>query len=388
MRRVAILGATGVFGARLARHLARHPRGLGALELLLVARGAERLEALARDLRAPGGPAVRTRAVDLRRDLPGLLAAEAPWAVVDCSGPFQGMGHGTTEAVLEAGAHAVDLADARDYLAGYAALNGIARRAGVTGLAGASSTPALSGAVARELVSGWPEVERVEAAILPGGRGEVGRAVLEAVLGYAGRPVPVWRGGALAHVPGWIGGRALRVEGLGQRRVHPVETYDAERLGPLLGAREIRFHAGLESGVERLGLGLVARLRRAGLAPDPRPLAAALVRLRRLTGLLCGDVGAMVVTAEGRDAAGAPLFAHWTLIAREGDGPQIPTLPAAAALRALARGAATPGAYVADDVLSRAEIEAEMGPYAITADLRRTGPDPRRAGHEFAMPGA
>ena len=379
MRRIAILGATGVFGARLARHLAAHPDGFGPLELLLVARGAERLEALTGQIRRPDGPTVRAHPADLRRDLPSLLAAERPWAVVDCSGPFQGMGHAVAEAALRSGAHAVDLADARDYLAGYGALNDLARETGAAGLAGASSTPTLSGAVARELTHGWTAVERIEAAIVPGGRGTVGRAVLEAVLGYAGRPVPIWRDGALAEVPGWIGGRALRVEGLGPRRVHPVETYDAERLGPLLGAREVRFHAGLESGIERVGLGLVARLRRSGLIPDPRPLAGPLVRMRRLTGLLCGDVGAMVVMAEGRDASGARMSARWTLIAREGDGPQIPTLPAAAALRALARGAVAPGARIADEVLDRAAIEAEMRPYAITPDLRRTGPIPPRA---------
>ena len=372
MRRVLILGGTGVFGSRLARHLVRHPGGLAPLEVVVTSRDPRRAERMAASL-GPGMRGVAAEARDLRR----TLAAERPWAVVDCSGPFQGAGHGTARAILDAGAHAVDLADARDYLAGHGALDATARLRGVAALAGASSTPALSGAVARRLVGGWSRVEAIEFAIVPSGRSDVGRAVLEAVLSYAGRPVPVWRDGARAEVPGWLDWRDLEIAGLGRRRVAPVETFDAERLGPLLRAGRLTFRAGLDSGMERLGLGAVALLRQRGLVPDPRPLAGPLRRMRRLTRLTGGDAGGMVASATGADAQGRPCAARWVLVARRGDGPQVPTLPAAAALRALARGTVPPGARLADEVVDLAAIEAEAAPYAIETALARSVDRPR-----------
>ena len=379
-RRILILGGAGVFGSRLARHLAGHPEDLGGAELIVTSRDAGRAERLAGVLRGLGGPPARGLAVDTREGWPGVLTSLAPWAVVDCSGPFQGAGHAVAEATLRAGAHAIDLADARDYLAGYPALDAIARRVGVTGLAGASSTPALSGAVARRLTRGWSRVEAVEIAIVPGGRSEVGRAVLDAVLSYAGRPVPVWREGRLASTTGWTGARTITVPGLGRRRVAPVETFDAERLGPALGASRVAFRAGLESTPEQRGLELLAWLRRRGLGPDPRRLAGILHAARRLTRLTTGDTGGMVVTATGFRAvapsgAQAPCRATWTLLARRDHGPQVPTLAAAAALRALARGELAPGARLADEDLSLARIEAEMSPYAIETRVEADPPE-------------
>ena len=210
---------------------------------------------------------------------------------------------------------------------------------------------------------------------MPGGRSEVGRAVLEAVLSYAGRPVPVWRKGQLATTPGWIGARRIELPGLGARRVAPVGTIDAERLGPALGVTDrVSFRAGLESMPEQLGLEALARLRRRGLIGDPRRIARPLRALRRVTRLVTSDSGGMILTAAGLragpDGRETPCGASWTLVARRGDGPQVPTLAAAAALRALARGDLAPGARLADEDLPLDWIEAEMAPYAIETRVR------------------
>ena len=378
-RRILILGGTGVFGSRLARHLARHPDGLAGAELIVTSRDGARAARLAAELHGRDGARVVGMAVDTREGWPAALEAAMPWAVVDCSGPFQDAGHTVAEAALRSSAHVIDLADARDYLAGHAAaLDGAARAAGRVALAGASSTPALSGAVARRLTDGWSRVETIDVAIVPGGRSEVGPAVLAAVLGYAGRPVPVWRDGRLVFTPGWIGAGRVELPGLGARRVAPVETMDAERLGPSLRVTDrVSFRAGLESMPEQLGLEVLARLRRRGLVGDPRRLAGPLRALRRITRLTTGDEGGMIVAATGRragpDGRESPWGATWTLLARRGDGPQVPTLAAAAALRALARGELAPGARLADEVLALDAIEAEMTPHAIETRIR-SGP--------------
>ena len=361
MKRVLVIGATGMFGQRLARHIAAHGPDV---ELIVTSRSRARAERLAREIGATGV------ALDTRRNLPKVLWDLHPFAAVDCSGPFQGMDHATARAVVARGTHAIDLADARDYLLGYRdALDRPARENGVAALAGASSTPALSGAVARRLVEGWTRVDTLDFAIVPGGRSEVGPAVLEAVTSYAGRPVPTWRDGALTTTTGWRGGRSIDVEGLGRRRVADVETVDAERLGPLFAVRDrVTFAAGLEAGVEQRGLEALAALRARGRVGDVRPLLPLLRAGRRLTRLFTGDCGGMVVRAQGV-AHGRSVARSWTLVARDDDGPQVPTLAAAAALRALVEGRVAPGARLADEALTLDAIMAEARPYRIETRL-------------------
>ena len=139
-RRIVLVGASGVFGQRLAGMIARWPD----VVLVLAARTLAPLEALVADL-ARIKPAAKIEVARLDRLNPDGLAALGPWAVVDAAGPFQGQDHAFPRAVLRARAHYLDLADARDFVGGFeAALDGEARAAKRWAITGASSTPALS----------------------------------------------------------------------------------------------------------------------------------------------------------------------------------------------------------------------------------------------------
>lgn len=262
MKRVVLIGATGVFGRRLARHLAR----MDGIDLVLTSRSREKAQTLARELAAGASVPVSGAGLDRDSDLVASLAALKPWLVIDASGPFQQQGYEVPTAAMLLGAHVVDLADARGYLAGYGPqLDELARQHGLVALAGASSTPALSVAAARELSEGWERLDSIDIAITPAGRSEVGPSVIAAILSYAGRPVPIWREGELQTTPGWGAGEVIDMPGLGLRRVAPVETVDAEMLGPDLAARSrVAFSAGLEAGIEQWGLALLAWFRRRG----------------------------------------------------------------------------------------------------------------------------
>lgn len=364
MKRVVLIGATGVFGRRLARHLSR----MDGLDLVLTSRSAGKAEALAGALATEMGRPLSGAGLDRDKDLVAALVALRPWLVIDASGPFQQQGYEVPTAALLLGAHVLDLADARDYLMGYgAALDALAKARGLVALAGASSTPALAGAAARELTERWQRVDTVDIAITPGGRTEVGPAVIAAILSYAGRPVPIWREGELQQTEGWGSGEIVTMPGLGSRRVAPVETVDAETLGPLLDVHSrVSFAAGLESAIEQWGLVLLARLRRGGRFADPAPLMPWLLRGRALTQHWTSDRGGMCVAVTGLDRKGRRRAAYWALLAEDDDGPQVPTLPAAAAVRALLAGTLEPGARSAAEALDLAAIEAEMAPYALT----------------------
>lgn len=374
MKRVVLIGATGVFGQRLARHLSR----MDGIDLVLTSRNASKAHALAQELVAEASVPVSGAGLDRNRDLVASLAALKPWLVIDASGPFQQQGYEVPTAALLLGAHVVDLADARGYLAGYGPqLDELAKQRGIVALAGASSTPALSTAAAKELSEGWERLDSIDIAITPAGRCEVGPSVIAAILSYAGRPVPIWREGELQTTPGWGAGEVIDMPGLGPRRVAPVETVDAEMLGPDLAVKSrVSFSAGLEAGIEQWGLALLAWLRRRGWVADLAPLVPDLVKARRITRLWTSDRGGMRVAISGIDSRGRPRRAYWALLAENDDGPQVPTLAAAAAVRALLAGEIAPGARSAAEALDLAAIEAEMVPYAISTsqDERAVGP--------------
>lgn len=374
MKRVVLIGATGVFGRRLARHLSR----MDGLELVLTSRSTSKAQALAEELKAEASVPVSGTGLNRDKDLVASLAVLQPWLVIDASGPFQQQGYEVPTAALLLGAHVVDLADARGYLAGYRPqLNEIARQRGLVALAGASSTPALSAAAVRELSEGWQRLDTVDIAITPGGRSDVGPAVIAAILSYAGKPVPIWREGELQTIPGWGVSEVIDMPGLGPRRVAPVETVDAETLGPGLAVRSrMIFSAGLEAGIEQWGLALLAWLRHRGWLKDLTPLVPYLVRARRITRLWTSDRGGMRVAISGIDGKGRPRRAYWSLLAENDDGPQVPTLAAAAVVRALLADEIAPGARSAAEALDLAAIEAEMAHYAISTsqDERAVGP--------------
>lgn len=334
-KRIVLVGASGVFGRRLAAMIARWPD----VVLVLAARDLARLEAVAADLAATG-PAARIEVRRLDRLAPEGLRALAAWAVVDAAGPFQGQDHAFPRAVLAAGAHYVDLADARDFVAGFeAALDGQARAAGRWAITGASSTPALSHAALDALTAGWTRIDRVEAAISPGARAPRGLSVIRAILAWAGAPVRVFAQGRWTTRPGWSGPRRTAFPGLGRRWASLAETPDLDLLPARFHVRhDAVFRAGLELPMLHLGLWALSLLRRARLVSTLEPLAVLLGEAAGLVAPLGSDRGGMVVGASGLDADGAPRLARWSLCAEAGAGPYTPAAPAAAVLRALLDG--------------------------------------------------
>ncbi len=334
-KRIVLVGASGVFGQRLAAMIARWPD----VVLVLAARDLSRLEALASDL-ARTRPAAGIEVARLDRLDPKGLAALGAWAVVDAAGPFQGQDHAFPRAVLAARAHYLDLADARDFVAGFeAALDGEARRARRWAITGASSTPALSHAALDLMTAGWTRIDRIEAAIAPGARAPRGLSVIRAILAWAGAPLRVFANGRWTTRPGWSDPRPTPFPGLGRRWTSLAETPDLDLLPARFHARrDAIFRAGLELPVLHLGLWALSLLRRARLVPTLEPLAVLLGEAAGWIAPLGSDRGGMVVNAEGLDADGARRLARWSLCAQAGSGPHTPAAPAAAALRALLDG--------------------------------------------------
>lgn len=359
---ILIIGGTGVFGKRLVRHLS----GQSGLVLYVSSRSAAKAAEFIKTLTHPQAE-VKPVKLDSQLNLHEQLEQIQPRIVVDCSGPFQGAGYDTAQAAVAAGAHFIDLADARDYLAGFAdALDATAQQNKVSALTGASSTPTLSTCVARHLTEGWQRVDTIDIAITPGGKSEVGRSVIEAILSYTGKDVPLWIMGRLSKTIGWQNARRIHIPGLGHRRVAAVETYDAEYLGPFLDVRSrVSFSAGLESRIEQCGIEAIAALRKRRIIGPVTALIPLLLKARQITRIATSKSGGMLVEICGLDADGVMTLAKWSVVAHQDHGPNIPILPAAAAIRKLLSGSAKQGADFAHAALSLADIQSEMQAYDI-----------------------
>ncbi|MDR0479779.1 MAG: saccharopine dehydrogenase NADP-binding domain-containing protein [Burkholderiaceae bacterium] len=322
--RIIVLGGKGNFGARICRELAREP----GIECIAASRAATGSGAARLDMDAP--------------DFARQLAALRPGLVIHCAGPFQGQDYRVARAACEAGAHYIDLSDGRDFVANFAdALNGQATAAGICAVSGASSVPGLSSAVVDYLARGFSAIDEIQIVIAPGQQAPRGPAPVQAVFGYAGAPVRCMRQGRWETAYGWQSIRALRLEGLGMRWAAICDVPDLA-LFPLryAGVRAVEFRAALELKSQHAALWLAAALRRIGL---PLPLARHAEWLNRISNRLLDRFGSpnggMMVRVCGTRPSGECGVSTWSLVAPEGNGPEIPCMAALLLAGRLARSA-------------------------------------------------
>ena len=130
--RVLIIGGYGNFGSFIARALARDPD----IRLLIAGRSTAKAGTFIAGLGAANPP--EAHALDISSDPGPAIAAAAPDIVIHAVGPFQCQDYRVAEACIAAGAHYLDLADARAFVTGIGALDEKAKQAGVAIVAGAS----------------------------------------------------------------------------------------------------------------------------------------------------------------------------------------------------------------------------------------------------------
>lgn len=347
---VLVVGASGVFGSRLAR-LAGSERGV---RLTLAGRRRQPLEALAAEL----GCAVKL----LDRDRVAASELASFQLVIDCAGPFQDSRTNLIEQCIAAGVDYADLADGRAFVCSIGRFDAAAKAAGSAVISGASSIPALSHAVLDALAADWSRIDSIRIGIFPGNRAPRGRSVVEAILSYVGRPVRVFSAGEWRDVPGWaLQGRA-GCGPAGKRWASVCDTPEQELLvRRYRPTRSAEFVAGLELPLLHLGLWLLSFPVRWGWIRSLRPSAGLLLWIAQQLRRFGSDRGAMIVEVEGTGAGGSLAFAKWTLDATTNLGPLVPIIPALALIRRLRDGwKPEPGAYPCSGILTLAEIQGHL----------------------------
>jgi len=345
--RVLVLGGSGNFGARIVRALHNDPR--------FCVTAASR-----RGSPVPGAERVTSVALDWQSAaFPDQLRALTPDLVIHCVGPFQSQDYRVAQAALAAGAHYVDLADGRAFVAGFVgAVHDQACRQGRVAISGASTLPALSSAVVDVLVGSMRSIEAIEVSIAPGQRAARGEATLAAVFSYLGRPASIWRKGKWQRVWGWMDLRRIHLD-IGHRWGAACDVPDLTLFPERYpGVRDVAFHAALEFKLQQAALWGLASLRRVGLPLPVDRWAIGLNRLATLFDPFAGPCGGMRVSVIGRDHAAQRQRRTWQLSAPALHGPEIPCMAAILLARDMASGKiALSGAYVCMGMLQLADFD-------------------------------
>jgi hypothetical protein len=349
--RVVVLGGHGNFGARICRALSND----GGIDVLAAGRTARGDKSVQLDLASPGFPAA--------------LKALAPGVVIHCAGPFQGQDYRVASAAISAGAHYLDLADGREFVARFATHNDApARAAGLLAISGASTVPALSSAVIDSLTGRFWQIAEIQISIAPGQRAPRGTATLAGVFSYAGRSFKWLNNGAQVDAWGWQELRRLRFAGLGTRWAAACDIPDLELFPARYpGVMTVQFRAALELGIQHLALWLVAALRRAGVPLPIERWAGPLNRLASLLDVFGSEQGGMLVSLAGTRTDGSRTRAEWHLTADANQGAEVPCMAAILLARKLARGViSVRGAHPCMGFLTLSEFEPEFARWGMT----------------------
>ena len=334
--RVVVLGGYGHFGGRIAQSLA----GDDGMEVVVAGRDAARAAEVAAAIARECGRRVEFAAIDvLSREIAPRLRQLEPSLVVHAGGPFQPRDHAVARAALSVGAHYVDLADARAFVCSIRDIDDAARSRDRLVVSGASSVPGLSSAVVDAFAHEFDALASIDFGISLGNKTPKGSATVAAITSDVGKRFGVWHEGAWQPAYGWQRLRRYHYPpAVGTRWLVDCDVPDLELFPERYpGVQSVRFGAGLELWALHFGLWLLSWPSRWNWI---RRLEAHADRLRRggeLFRNLGSDAGAMHVTMRGFRRSN-PLAITWTLVAGQGDGPQVPCTPAIVLARKLAAG--------------------------------------------------
>lgn len=329
MKRVLIIGGYGNFGRFIAKRLAL----CNTLTLIIAGRTLSKAQALANELNAEAAY------IDINSPLLETLCELKPDIVIHTSGPFQSQGYDVAEACIDSGAHYIDLADGREFVSGINALDEKAKRAGVVVISGASSVPCLTSALIDHYKNEFDVLDDVDYGITTAQRTTRGLATTAAILSYTGKPFKTLIDGEMQNVFGWQSLHARKYSTLGKRLLGNCNVPDLELFPsryPQL--KTIRFYAGLELPFIHITLWGLSWLVRVGLIKNLESSASLLLKLSFLFDWLGSSNSAFHMTLKGREKSGNNKTIHFEIIAKSGDGPYIPCMPAILLAQKIANG--------------------------------------------------
>jgi saccharopine dehydrogenase-like NADP-dependent oxidoreductase len=337
VKRVLIIGGYGNFGSFISRALASDPN----VSLIIGGRSQSTADAFAAELKAIN-PAEGC-ALDIDKGIDDRLREIAPQIVIHTTGPFQLQDHRVAKAAIAVGAHYLDLADARRFVATIGELDEEAKAADVAVIAGASSVPCLTAAFIDRYLPRFARLESAVYGIAAAQATNRGLGTAAAILSYVGKPFSVLAGGKRKTVYGWQGLHAVRYPELGIRLLGYCDIPDLE-LFPVRypDLRDLRFVAGHEVKLLHIGTWLLSWIVRLGFVKSLSPYADRLLKLSFLFDPFGSDKSGFHMFLKGIGKDGKPAEIRIFMIARQVHGPNIPCIPAILLARRMAAEEAIP----------------------------------------------
>ncbi len=316
---ILILGGYGNFGKRIAAALCRD-----GYRVVIAGRNKDKADALAKNL--PHGLA-EAAVFDVGVGLAIQLERLKPSVVINTCGPFQNSNYHVAKICINASIHYIDLADGRDFVGGITQLDIQAKQKHVAVISGASTVPGLSSAVLETFKHEFSVIDNLTFGISPGQKAERGLATTQGILSYVGKPLKKAAGEVRPRY-GWQDIYLQDYPTLGKRWMANCDIPDLDLLPQHYGIQSIRFSAGLELWPLHLGLWGLSWLVRLGFPINLPDYAEPLLKTSDCFDIFGSADGGMHIILSGKNHQGQPHQIKWFIIARNGDGPHIPTIPA------------------------------------------------------------
>jgi len=330
-KRTLIIGGYGNFGSFIANKLAPDSN----IQLIIAGRNEEKAKELASNLKAANK--AEYAVLDINKNLSGSLTKIKPDIVIHTSGPYQGQGYHVAKLCIKQGCHYIDLADARDFVSGISQLDKKAKEKAVFICSGASSVPCLTSAIIDHYKPHFKKLEKIDYAISTAQLTNRGLATTSAALSYAGKPFKTLIDGKMQDVHGWTDLKCHKFWKLGSRLLGRADTPDLELFPKRYpDLKTINFYGGLEIKLLQFLLFLSSWLVRIKLMPTLLPFAKIMLKSSFIFDSIGTGNSGFYMQLFGKCNKDVEKELAFEIVAKDGDGAFIPTMPAIIIARKLA----------------------------------------------------
>lgn len=329
MKKVLVIGGYGNFGSYISEKLSEDPN----IDLVIGGRSLEKASALSKKL-------LRAEAVqiDIEKDLDSAFLNIKPDIVIHTSGPFQLRDYDVAEVCIKHGAHYIDLADGREFVASISRLDARAKEKDVSVISGASSVPGLTSAIIDKYIGEFTHLRSLDYGITTAQRTNRGLATTAAILSYTGKGFPTLVKGKKKIIFGWQNLHRRNYPGVGPRFLGNCDIPDLEIFpGRYPDLQDVRFYAGLEIPFLHVMLWALSWLVRWKIISNLERWAGWMLKASYLFDVFGSDVSAFHMLMVG-DYEGKQKIIRFELKAASGDGPYIPCMPAILLVKKIASG--------------------------------------------------
>lgn len=361
MKTVLILGAYGVFGQRITTALIK-----ANIPVIINGRNLKSAEKSAQAIREKYPNANLSIAIfDAEKELTAQLIKLKPALVINTCGPFQLKNYSIAENCINAKVPYLDLADGREFARDILKLDTAAKNAGVLAVSGASTVPGLSSAVIEHFKNQFSVLDSVHYGIAPGQNTHRGLATAQSILSYLGKPIKAKAYKNKTHY-GWQDLYCQKYPVVGYRWMANCDIPDLDLFPDYYQIRELHFSAGMESRLLHFGIWGLAWLVRLGLPLHLEKHAYFLWKASMWFNWLGTADGGMHMRLSGKDQQNQPKTLTWFIIVKNGDGPQVPTIPAIVLAKKILSGELkTTGALPCVGLVSLQEYLHELRDFAM-----------------------